>query len=34
MMEGAIKFHVEGMQAEQIEVPTPHSYSMYVEVPA
>ncbi len=34
MMEGAINFRVEGMQAEQMEVPTPHSYSMYVEVPA
>ncbi len=34
MMEGAINFHVEGMHAEQLEVPTPHSYSKYVEVPA
>ena len=34
MMEGAINFHVEGMHAEQFEVPTPHSYSKYVEVPA
>ena len=33
-MEVAIKFHVEGMHAEQLEVPAPHSYSMYVEVPA
>ena len=33
-MGGAIKFHVEGMHAEQMVVPPPHSYSMYVEVPA
>ncbi|MFC1707444.1 type II toxin-antitoxin system HicB family antitoxin [Planctomycetota bacterium] len=33
-MKEAIDFHLEGMRAERIEVPAPHSYSTYVEVPA
>lgn len=33
-MKKAIEFHLEGMRAERIKVPAPHSYSTYVEVPA
>jgi len=33
-MREAIEFHVEGMRLEGLEVPTPHTYSAYVEVPA
>jgi predicted RNase H-like HicB family nuclease len=33
-MKEAIEFHLEGMRAERIKVPAPHSYSTYVEVPA
>jgi predicted RNase H-like HicB family nuclease len=33
-MREAIEFHLEGMQLEGLEVPTPHTYSAYVEVPA
>lgn len=33
-MTEAIAFHLEGLQAEGIEVPTPHSFSTYIDVPA
>jgi len=33
-MREAIEFHLEGMQLEGLEIPKPHTYSAYVEVPA
>jgi len=33
-MREAIEFHLEGMRLEGLEVPIPHTYSAYVEVPA
>jgi predicted RNase H-like HicB family nuclease len=30
----AIAFHVEGLHAEGLEVPTPHTTTTYVDVPA
>ncbi len=33
-MKEAAAFHVEGMHEEDMEVPTPHSFSTYLEVPA
>lgn len=30
----AIAFHLEGMQAEGLEAPTPHASTTYVDVPA
>ena len=33
-MQEAIEFHVDGLRLEGLSVPTPHSYSTYVEVPA
>jgi predicted RNase H-like HicB family nuclease len=33
-MHEAIQFHVDGLREEDYEVPEPHSYSTYVEVPA
>ena len=33
-MTKAIAFHLEGLRAEGLEVPLPHSFSTYVEVPA
>ena len=33
-MKQAIQFHLEGLQEEGFDVPKPHSYSTYVEVPA
>ena len=33
-MREAIEFHLEGMRAENLEVPQPGSSSAYVEVPA
>ncbi|MES1184417.1 MAG: type II toxin-antitoxin system HicB family antitoxin [Myxococcales bacterium] len=30
----AISFHLEGMQAEGIELPTPHASTAYVDIPA
>lgn len=33
-MREAIEFHLEGLRLEGLEVPEPHSYSAYVEVPA
>ena len=33
-MKSAIRFHIEGLRSEGMAVPTPHSSSSYVEVPA
>jgi predicted RNase H-like HicB family nuclease len=33
-MHEAIQFHLDGLREEDYEVPEPHSYSTYVEVPA
>jgi predicted RNase H-like HicB family nuclease len=33
-MQKAIAFHLAGMRAEGLKVPTPRSYSTYVELPA
>lgn len=33
-MREAIEFHLDGLREEEYEVPEPHSYSIYVEVPA
>jgi len=33
-MKEAIRFHLEGMQQEGVEIPKPHSCSTYLEVPA
>lgn len=33
-IEEAIKFHLEGLQAEGYEIPEPSSYSSYIEVAA
>jgi predicted RNase H-like HicB family nuclease len=33
-MREAVEFHLEGMRLEGLEVPAPHTYSAYVEVPA
>lgn len=33
-MKDAIAFHIEGMDQEGLEVPQPHSFSTYLEVPA
>lgn len=33
-MKEAIAFHLEGMDQEGLEVPQPHSFSTYLEVPA
>jgi predicted RNase H-like HicB family nuclease len=33
-MREAIAFHLEGLRLEGLEVPQPHTYSAYVEVPA
>lgn len=33
-MKEAIAFHLEGMDSEGLEVPRPHSFSTYLEVPA
>jgi predicted RNase H-like HicB family nuclease len=30
----AISFHLEGMQAEGLELPTPHASTAYVDIPA
>jgi predicted RNase H-like HicB family nuclease len=32
-MREAIRFHLEGMRLEGLEVPPPHTYSAYIEVP-
>jgi len=33
-MADAIAFHIEGLHAAGIQVPKPHSFSTYVDVPA
>lgn len=33
-MKGAVAFHLEGMDQEGLEVPKPHSFSTYLEIPA
>ena len=33
-MKEAIAFHLEGMDSEGLEIPQPHSFSTYLEVPA
>lgn len=33
-MANAISFHLEGMQAEWLELPFPHASTTYVDVPA
>jgi predicted RNase H-like HicB family nuclease len=33
-MKSAIAFHIEGLRSEGMALPTPHSSSSYVEVPA
>jgi predicted RNase H-like HicB family nuclease len=33
-MTDAIAFHLEGLQEEGLEVPRPHSFSTYLEIPA
>lgn len=31
-MRKAISFHLEGMKSENLAIPSPHSYSSYIEV--
>ena len=33
-MSEAIRLHLEGLREEATEVPEPHTYSAYVEIPA
>lgn len=33
-MREAIRFHLDGLRDDECDVPEPHSYSAYVEVPA
>jgi len=33
-MKEAIAFHLEGMGLEGLEIPQPHSFSTYLDVPA
>jgi predicted RNase H-like HicB family nuclease len=33
-MKDAVAFHLEGMDQEGLEIPKPHSFSTYLEVPA
>ena len=33
-MQQAIAFHLDGLRLEGMEVPDPHAYSTYVELPA
>ncbi len=33
-MREAIEFHLEGIKAEGLHIPRPHSFSTYLEVPA
>ena len=33
-MQSAVRFHLEGLRAEGERVPSPKSFSTYVEVPA
>ncbi len=34
MMRAAIEFHLEGLREEGSKVPSPRSYSTYVDIPA
>jgi hypothetical protein len=33
-MTDAISFHLEGLQAEGLDLPTPHASTAYVDIPA
>jgi len=33
-MKEAIKFHLEGLKEEHLTIPTPHSFSTYLEISA
>jgi predicted RNase H-like HicB family nuclease len=33
-MKSAIEFHIEGLKSEGMALPTPHSSSSYIDVPA
>jgi predicted RNase H-like HicB family nuclease len=33
-MKSAIAFHIEGLRSEGVALPTPHSSSSYIDVPA
>jgi predicted RNase H-like HicB family nuclease len=33
-MNEAVAFHLDGLQAEGMPIPLPHSFSTYVDVPA
>ena len=33
-MREAIKFHLDGLKAEGYNIPSPHTYSVYIEIPA
>jgi predicted RNase H-like HicB family nuclease len=33
-MQEAIEFHIDGLREDGYEVPEPHAYSTYVDVPA
>ena len=33
-MRSAIAFHIEGLRSEGMALPTPHSSSSYIEIPA
>jgi predicted RNase H-like HicB family nuclease len=34
MMKEAIEFHLDGLRAENLPIPKPHSFSTYLEVSA
>jgi predicted RNase H-like HicB family nuclease len=34
IMREAVRFHLDGLREEGLDVPAPHSYSMYCELPA
>ena len=34
MMRESIEFHLDGLREEGYQVPSPHTYSTYIEVPA
>ena len=33
-MREAVQFHLDGLREEGLDVPAPHSYSIYCELPA
>jgi predicted RNase H-like HicB family nuclease len=33
-MREAIQFHLDGLRADRVAPPAPHSYSLYCEIPA